>query len=51
MGDPVVGLRLGVQKRFSGPRRHPGYGVSCWMKKSDVPRFGFETGQAQSKTG
>ena len=23
-----------------------GYGVSYWMKKSDVPRFGFETGQA-----
>ena len=27
-----------------------GYGVSCWMRR-DVPRFGSEIGQAQSKMG
>ena len=56
MGDPVVGFWLGVQKyigyclALEDTWKGPGYGVSCWMKR-DVQRFGFEIGQAQSKTG
>ena len=43
---PEVGDCLALEDTWKGP----GYGVSCWMKR-DVPRFGSEIGQAQSKMG
>ena len=44
--SPEVGDCLALEDTWKGP----GYGVSCWMKR-DVPRFGSEIGQAQSKMG
>ena len=43
---PEVGDCLALEDTWKGP----GYGVSCWMKR-DVPRFGSEISQVQSKTG
>ena len=43
---PEVGDCLALEDTWKGS----GYGVSCWMRR-DVPRFGSEIGQAQSKMG
>ena len=46
----VRGLEVGDRLALEDTWKGSGYGVSCWMKR-DVPRFGSEIGQAQSKIG
>ena len=46
----VRGLDVGDCLALEDTWKGSGYGVSCWMKR-DVPRFGSEIGQAQSKMG